>query len=455
MTLRFGTDGVRGVANSELTPELVLALGRATARVLGGAATTVTVGRDTRRSGPSVEAALVAGITSEGVDVELVGVVPTPAVALLSSRERTIGAVVSASHNGFADNGVKLFAPGGRKLTDDQEQALEAELHRLVDSPAADPDTPTGPGVGEVRSRQDGVEGHVAALVASLEGRRLDGLHVVVDCANGAAHRVGPEALRGLGATVTVLADQPDGTNINLGCGSTDPAALQAVVTEVGADAGLALDGDADRVVAVDAQGRLVDGDRLMAICALDLRARGRLRGDTVVVTVMTNLGFRRAMTEHGIGVEVVEVGDRNVLAALDAGGYGLGGEQSGHVVFPELSTTGDGLLTGIQLLDVVARTGVVLAELADRAMYRLPQVLRNVRVPDAAAATAAVAAEVESVRVALGDRGRVLVRPSGTEPVVRVMVEAPTEAEAEAACAVLTGALGAVVGPPVPSPAP
>ncbi len=442
--LKFGTDGVRGVANLDLTPEVVLALGRAAARVLPS--WRFVVGRDTRRSGPLLEAALVAGLTAEGVDVVALGVAPTPAVAWVAARDGIAGAVISASHNPFADNGVKLFGAGGKKLGDDVERALEDELHRLLRHEAAG-DPRTGDAVGTVLDGAEDVAAWAVSVGASIDGRRLDGLSVVVDCANGAVSRIAPGLLRSLGASVTVLHAEPDGTNINTGCGSTHPDDLQRAVVERQADAGIAFDGDADRALAVDADGRLIDGDQIIAISAIDRRARGALAQDAVVVTVMTNLGFRLGMAEHGIEVVEVPVGDRNVLEALAARGLSLGGEQSGHVIFTEQATTGDGLLTAVQLLDVMERQQRPLAALADEAMTRLPQVLRNVRVTSGASAAAdAVADHVAAVEAELGAHGRVLIRASGTEPLVRVMVEAPTAAEAEAAAerlAVAVAALG------------
>jgi len=430
--VKFGTDGLRGVAGTELTAELALALGRAAARILGGPR--FVVGRDTRRSSAWLEAALAAGLAAEGVDVELLGVLPTPGVAWHAARDGVPAAMISASHNPFQDNGIKLFAAGGRKLADDVEAKLEADL-LAASAPSAT--------VGEVRHRGDVAEPYVQHLVDTLGGRTLDGLRIVIDCANGAASAVAPAALRRLGCDVEVLAAEPDGVNINAGCGSTHPEALQARVVESGADAGLAFDGDADRVLAVDHLGRLVDGDHLIAMCAIDLAGRGSLVADTVVVTVMTNLGFRLAMPERRIGVVETKVGDRYVLEALDAGGLTLGGEQSGHVIFRELATTGDGVLTGVQVLDLVRRRGRPLAELADEAMTSLPQVLRNVRVAQKGLdVSRAIAAEVEAVETELGDRGRVLIRPSGTEPLVRVMVEAPTPELAESATARLVAAV-------------
>ncbi|MGH9234145.1 MAG: phosphoglucosamine mutase [Acidimicrobiales bacterium] len=432
--LKFGTDGVRGVANTELTPELALALGRAAARVLGG--DRFAVGRDTRRSGPMLEAALAAGLASEGAEVVLLGVVPTPEVAWWSAAEPAPAAMVSASHNPFPDNGIKLFAAGGRKLADDVEARLEAELARLTGTgDAGDRPVPTGAGVGRVGPARGANDGYAAAVVASIEGRRLDGLTAVVDCANGSAGVVAPRVLRDLGVDVHVLHDRPDGANINDGCGSTHPDGLARMVVERGADLGVAFDGDADRVLLVDAAGELVDGDQIIAMCAIDRQARGSLAADRVVVTVMTNLGFRLAMEKRGIDVVETRVGDRYVLEALDAQGLSLGGEQSGHVIFPELATTGDGLLTAVQVLDVVVRAGRPLADVAADAMTRLPQVLRNVRVAELdPAIVERLAGDIAAVEQRLGHEGRVLVRTSGTEPLVRVMAEAPTPAEAKAA---------------------
>jgi len=425
VSLKFGTDGVRGVANTELTPELALAFGRAAARVLGPGAA-FAVGRDTRRSGPLLEAAFVAGLAAEGVDALLLGVVPTPAVAWACADAGIPGAVISASHNAFADNGIKLFGAGGRKLSDETEDAVEA----LIDVAPTDP--PAGALVGIPLAAPNVVERWADAVVASLDGRRIDGLRVVVDTANGAASAAAGPILERLGADVTVIHDAPDGTNINEGCGATDTASLRQAVAELGADVGFALDGDADRCLAVDALGRDVDGDQILAILALDRRDRGALPDDTVVVTVMSNLGFRRAMDEHGVHVVETAVGDRAVLDALDERNLALGGEQSGHVIQRDLATTGDGILTAVHLADVVVRTARPLDDLAG-VMVRLPQVLRNVPLPRAGADVLdAVADEVAAVEAQLGATGRVLLRPSGTEPLVRVMVEAPTQAEAE-----------------------
>lgn len=425
--MKFGTDGVRGVANSDLTAAFALSLGRAAARVLGG--TDAVVGGDTRRSTAMLTAAFSAGMAVEGVTVHQLGVVPTPTIAYLAARRQVAGAVVSASHNPFWDNGIKLFAPGGTKLPDELEARIEAEVAALP-TPAGEPgELLTGSAV------HDDIAGYVDHLLGALDGRRLDGLRLVVDAANGAASTLATGVFAATDADVHVINDQPDGRNINAGCGATDPSALAAEVVRLGADLGLALDGDADRLIAVDHTGAVVDGDQMIALAALDLHRRAMLRDDTVVVTVMTNLGFRLGMERAGIQVLETAVGDRYVLEALDAGGLSLGGEQSGHVIFRELATTGDGLLTGIVLADIVRRAGRPLAELAAAAMTRLPQVLVNVavreRMPDA---SQRFAVEAAAVQERLGSTGRVLLRASGTEPIVRVMVEAEHEDTARAA---------------------
>ena len=447
MGVRFGTDGIRGVANDTLDTELVLALGRAAARVLP--AHTFVVGRDTRRSGPMLQAALSAGLAAEGADVVDLGVLPTPGVAWVAAARAVPAAVVSASHNPFSDNGVKLFAAGGTKLPDTAERAVEEELERIMGRVERGPKAPTGPGVGSMRRDDDATADYVEHLIDAAEGRDLAGLTVVVDCANGAASTVAPEVLCRLGATVHVLCSEPDGTNINAGCGSTHPELVAAEVVARRADVGLALDGDADRLLAVDHRGQLVTGDELLALFATDLAGRGRLAGNTVVVTVMSNLGLRLAMDASGIAVRETQVGDRYVLEALDADGLALGGEQSGHIVFRQLATTGDGILTGVLLLDLLRRAGRPLAELAAGAMQRLPQVLKNVAVPDPTTVVDAeeVRAAVAAWEEGLGSRGRVLLRASGTEPLVRVMIEAEDEHTAERAadelCAVVLAAAG------------
>lgn len=477
MVLKFGTDGLRGVAGAELTPEVALALGRAAARVFAhpapapesvppatvaheapgtpaqgtpaSPACPFVVGRDTRLSGPMLQAALCAGLAAQGVEVVDVGVIPTPGVAAVCAEHGWAGAVVSASHNPFADNGIKLFAPGGRKLDDATEAKVEAALGAALADPLGH-SCAAGRALGRIGadSSASGWYGHKVA--SALEGRRLEGISVVLDCANGAACEVAPKVLADLGAEVVeVLGATPDGSNINAGCGSTEPEALARAVLVTHADVGLAFDGDADRVIAVDAAGRVVDGDRLLALFARDLEARGRLRGSTVVVSVMTNLGFHLAMDAAGIAVEQTAVGDRYVLDALDAGGWSLGGEQSGHIVFKDLATTGDGLLSGVMLLDLVSRRGTPLFDLAESSMERLPQVLRNVAVSERESLAGAepVWAEVASVEARLGSTGRVLLRASGTERVVRVMVEAASEADALDAADRLEAAVRASLG--------
>ncbi|HEV3366859.1 MAG TPA: phosphoglucosamine mutase [Acidimicrobiales bacterium] len=432
VSTRFGTDGVRGVANVELTPELVLALGRAIARTIS--AETFLIGRDTRRSGLMLQAALSAGLASEGAGVVDVGVLPTPALAWLSATRDAPAIVISASHNLFADNGIKLFAAGGAKLGADTESAIEDELERILDPSVKGPRSLEGHGVGSLATESGLGESYVEHLGTLLEGRRLDGLRLVVDSANGAASELAASVFERLGAEVVAIGCDPDGTNINAGCGSTSTETLASAVVEHEADLGLALDGDADRLLAVDGNGAPANGDELLALFALDLAERGQLAGNTVVVTVMTNLGFRLAMEQRGILVKETAVGDRYVLAALDQDGFALGGEQSGHIIFRRLATTGDGLLSGLILADLVTRAGKPLAELLDGLVARVPQVLVNVPVPntellDGAEAVWSAVAEEEA---RLGDAGRVLLRPSGTEPLVRVMVEADGDGVAE-----------------------
>lgn len=431
MSLKFGTDGVRGVANDELTPELVLALGRAAARVLGTDRPYV-VGRDTRISGPLLQNALTAGLASEGATVIDLGVVPTPCVAALAVERDCMGAVVSASHNPFQDNGIKFLSRGGEKLTDAIEEKLEAELSAVLAS-AAKGERPVAHDVGAVsEDHTESVRLYERQLLSTIEGRDLSGLSVVLDCAHGASFAIAPVVFAAAGAKVTVLNNAPDGVNINAECGSTHPEGLQVAVVREGADLGLAFDGDADRVLAVDAAGQMIDGDHILAICALDRKERGLLKDDTLVVTVLANLGLKIAMDAHGVSVAETDVGDRYILEAMADRGWTLGGEQSGHIVFRDLATTGDGQLTGLQVMDVMARTGKSLADLAS-VMTRLPQVMINVRnvncpgLDEAKAVWDAVEVEAE----ALGDTGRVLLRRSGTEPIIRVMVEAQTEAGA------------------------
>ncbi len=440
----FGTDGVRGLANRDVTAELALDLSVAAAHVLGdigafaGQRPRAVVGRDPRASGEFLEAAVVAGLASAGVDVLRVGVLPTPAVAhLVADRGADLGVMLSASHNPMPDNGIKFFARGGLKLADAVEDQVEARLGEPWQRP-------TGTDVGRVVDDVAAFDAYVDHVVATAP-HRLDGLTVVVDCANGAASRTTPEALRRLGAEVVAIHDAPDGLDINDGCGSTHPDDLRAEVLRQRADAGIAHDGDADRCLAVDAAGELVDGDQILAVLALALQEQARLREDTVVVTVMSNEGFRIAMREAGIRVLDTAVGDRYVLETMRAGGYALGGEQSGHVVLSDHASTGDGLLTAVHLLSRAAATGRSLADLAG-VVSRLPQVLINVKDVDRARVDrdAGVRAAVAEAEGRLGDAGRVLLRPSGTEPVVRVMVEAGTPEEARDVAERLAGVVTA-----------
>jgi phosphoglucosamine mutase len=432
----FGTDGVRGVANRDLTAELALDLAVAAAHVLGEAGAPdryrshrpmAVVGRDPRASGEFLEAAVVAGITSAGVDVLRLGVLPTPAVAFLTADlGADFGVMLSASHNPMPDNGIKFIARGGHKLEDSLEAEVEAHM-------GAAWRRPTGAAVGRVRDvpaeADDRYVGHLVSTVAC----GLQGLKVVLDGANGAAYDVAPRALRALGAEVVALHCEPDGLNINAGCGSTHLESLQEAVPAHGAHAGLALDGDGDRCLAVDAGGQVVDGDQILAVLSLALRDHDRLKDATVVATVMSNLGFLQAMEREQVRVEQTRVGDRYVLERMRSGGFSLGGEQSGHLIMADHSTTGDGLLTGMHLLARVAETGQTLAGLA-AVMTRLPQVLVNVPGVDKARADddEAVQAAVREAERDLGAAGRVLLRPSGTEPLVRVMVEAESADRAE-----------------------
>lgn len=425
MQIRFGTDGVRGLANDQLTAEVALAIGRAAVIVLD--ASRVVIGRDTRRSGQMLEAAVAAGVCAEGADAEILGVVPTPAVAM-KSRD-AIGIMISASHNPFPDNGIKIFAEGGSKLTDAQQQEIETLSTELL---ATDSNPgPTGAEIGTIHYSEPGMEDYLSSLRDAIGRRSLTGMRIVVDCANGSNSEIAPRLLEDLHVRVDVIGAEPDGTNINDGYGSTDVTALAERVVRTGADMGIAFDGDADRLIAVDGDGRIVDGDQVMAICAKDMDERGVLKGRGVVVTVMTNLGFIHAMEELGISVVQTAVGDRYVLEELNSRGYSLGGEQSGHIIFRDVATTGDGLLAAVMLMDVVKRSGATLAECAASAMTKLPQVLANVAIKDPSAAVESLHDAVRKAEAELGDSGRVLVRASGTEPKVRVMVEAEDEERA------------------------
>lgn len=442
MARLFGTDGVRGLANKDLTAELALELSVGAAHVLGevgafGARRPFAlVGRDTRASGEFLEAAVVAGLASAGVDVVRVGVVPTPGVAYLTNEmEADLAVMLSASHNPMPDNGIKFFQRGGVKLDDSLEDAIEARLGESWTRP-------TGADVGRVTSDSKAIHRYVDHLVASLgEGASLKGLKVVLDCANGASSLTAVEAFTQLGADVTAISHTPDGENINLNCGSTHMENLQAKVVEVGADLGLAFDGDADRCLACDANGQLVDGDQIIAVLALALKEERKLHSDTVVATIMSNLGFVNAMKANGVKVDQTKVGDRYVLESMNANGFTLGGEQSGHVIMSEFATTGDGVLTGLHLAHRMVRTGKTLADLAG-VMTRLPQVMINVKGVDKlrAGIDPHVQQAVSAANKRLGDTGRVVLRPSGTEPVVRVMVEAATTEEAQRTCEELAG---------------
>jgi phosphoglucosamine mutase len=448
----FGTDGVRGVANADLTAELALGLSVAAAHVLAEAGTfeghraKAVVGRDPRASGEFLEAAVVAGLASAGVDVLKVGVLPTPAVAHLTGvLGADLGVMLSASHNAMPDNGVKFFARGGHKLADELEDRIEAvyQEHRT----GAPWDRPTGAGVGRVGEHLEGLETYVDHLLGVLPNR-LDGLKVVLDEAHGAASRVSPVAFERAGAQVVTIGAEPDGLNINDGYGSTHLDKLKAAVLEHGADLGIAHDGDADRCLAVDHTGEEVDGDQILAILALAMRERGVLRADTVVATVMSNLGFAIAMEREGIRLVRTAVGDRYVLEEMKENDFALGGEQSGHVIALDHATTGDGTLTGLLLAARVAASGRTLRDLAS-VMERLPQVLVNVRDVDKSRVSASpeLAAAVEEAERELGSTGRVLLRPSGTEPLVRVMVEAADIHQAESVAGRLADVVKSALG--------
>lgn len=433
MTRLFGTDGVRGAANGLLTADLALRLSQAAAVVLGhrhvpnGRRPVAVLARDPRISGEFLSAAVEAGLASSGVDVYDAGVLPTPAAAyLVADADADFGVMISASHNPAADNGIKFLGRGGHKLDDAVEDEIEAQMGQ-------EPSTPTGADVGRVQRFSDAEDRYVVHLLQSLGEVRLDGLKVVLDCAHGAASGCSPEAFAAAGAEVHVIGADPDGLNINDGYGSTHLDNLQEAVVAHGAHLGIAHDGDADRCLAVDASGDVVDGDQIMGVLALSLKDAGQLSHNTLVVTVMSNLGLKLGMQQAGVNVVETAVGDRYVLEEMRRGGYSLGGEQSGHLVFSNYATTGDGVLTGLQLAARVCETGKSIRTLADEAMDRLPQVLVNVKNVDKAKAKTdeAVLDAVTHAESRLGDTGRVLLRPSGTEPVVRVMVEAATAEQA------------------------
>lgn len=420
--LRFGTDGVRGVAIDELTTELARDLGRAVARVLRPGA--VVIGRDTRESGHILESAVVEGCAAEGVPVRLLGVAPTPAVAFAAERHGWVGVSITASHNPWTDNGIKVFASGGAKLSDAEQIEIEREWHAISTEPAP-------AAIGTVTPADEVMGEYFDHRIGIVGARALEGLRLVVDCANGAMSAVAPAVLAAAGAEVISINDAPNGRNINEGCGATSPEGLLAAVAEHGADLGVAFDGDGDRVLAAGSSGALVDGDQLILVAASDLVSRGLLRNKGVAVTVMSNLGLVRALEDIGVTVAVTAVGDRSVLAALEEHDFVLGGEQSGHIVHRAHATTGDGLLAAILLCESLVRRGVGLDEAAR--MEKFPQVLINVRTADKISDPAGeVATEIASAEARLGDDGRVLVRASGTEPLVRVMVEARDKVTAD-----------------------
>lgn len=446
MGVLFGTDGVRGVANRDLTPELAFRLGMAGAYVLKREVDRprIVVGKDTRISGDLLEAALTAGILSVGGDCIRAGVIPTPGLAYLTrALECCAGIVISASHNPMEDNGIKFFAGNGFKLPDE----VENEIEELVLKDDFDFPRPIGTGVGRAVEEREGAERYLRFL-KEMGGIDLSGLKIVLDCANGASSYVAPRLFSELGAEVTVLHGEPNGLNINAGCGSTHPRSLQDAVRSLGADLGLAFDGDADRLIAVDEEGNLVDGDQIMVICGLFRRKSGTLEGNKVVVTVMSNLGLREAFRKAGVEVVETRVGDRYIMEELLKNGGKFGGEQSGHIIFLDRTTTGDGLVTALELLRVVRETESPLSRLAAQ-MTRFPQVLVNVRVENkhALSDNPTIAGAVRKAEMRLAGRGRVLVRPSGTEPLVRVMGEAMDEDELREVVEELAGVIKEELG--------
>ncbi|MEM9781289.1 MAG: phosphoglucosamine mutase [Pseudomonadota bacterium] len=444
----FGTDGIRGRANRHpMTSEIALALGRAAGTYFcsGQHRHTVVIGKDTRRSGYMLEFALASGFVSVGVDVELLGPIPTPAVGMLTRSLRAdLGVMISASHNAFEDNGIKLFGPDGFKLSDDAEAAIEA---MMVEAGAPELAAPAD--IGRIRNLRDGRARYIEFAKSSLpRGRQLQGLNAVIDTAHGAAYATAPDVLWELGAEVIAIGNRPDGVNINVGCGSTDPSAAQAAVVANGADIGIALDGDADRVHVIDERGRVVDGDRIMALIATRWAREGRLSGGALVATVMSNLGLERFLTGHGIGLERTRVGDRYVVEAMRAGGYNLGGEQSGHIIMTDHVTTGDGLLAALQVLDAMVAANKPLSEIVDL-FEPLPQILKNVRFNGAARPLddPAVKAAIASGEQSLGNAGRLVIRPSGTEPLIRVMGEAEDQIHLEKVVDTICAAVAQVAG--------
>jgi len=425
MGLKFGTDGVRGLALEELKPDWVAKLASATAKVTG--VKTFAIGTDGRETGPIFAKALASGFVEEGSSYEYLGIVPTPTIAHVSSSQKIGGAVVSASHNQSEYNGIKFFLPGGKKLPDKVQEEIEFILQNEIFSPEIIKN------LEQSETREILINSWTASLTSSITSANLDGLLVVVDCANGAASSFAPQLFTDLGANVISIHDKPNGKNINLRSGSTDVSILAKTVKESGADLGIAFDGDADRSLAVDNDGSLIDGDCLMAIFANDMNERGVLRDETTVVSVMTNLGFHLAMTDLKIKTHVTPVGDRHILKALEENDWSLGGEQSGHIIFPDLASTGDGILTALQLLDIVKRSKTSVRSLSQSAMKKSPQTLRAVKLPKAGIEIIErLKPVIDEIEMSLGETGRVLVRPSGTEPILRIMVEAPTQEKVE-----------------------
>ncbi len=436
--LKFGTDGVRGEFGTELTTSYVAALARAAAKVLQ--CQLVVIGRDTRESGLALEVAIAESLTQLGVEVHLMGVAPTPAIAHAAATGDLVAFAITASHNRYTDNGVKIFGNGGRKLSDDEESRIEAELanelaKELAGSAVANQGT----------SHPEYLEKYCAALIATVPKNALAKLHIALDCANGALSNVAPDVFGALGATVSTIHAAPNGQNINHECGATNPATLSEVVKNVKAHIGIAFDGDGDRLIAIDNTGSIVDGDHLLAISAREMKRNGTLRNNKVAVTVMTNIGFHRAMTQAAIEVITTPVGDRSILAAIKDNDLSLGGEQSGHIIYHDLATTGDGLLAAIRLAVLVANSAQTFSQIASDAMTSFPQVLINVRVAKRAENIEQIfAEEILQAEKTLADNGRVLVRPSGTEPVVRVMVEASQHEIAESVATTLANAITA-----------
>ena len=447
--LKFGTDGVRGEFGTELTTSYVAALARAAAKVLQ--CKVVVIGRDTRDSGPALEAAISQSLSSLGIEVHLMGVAPTPAIAFAAVSSEAVSFAITASHNPYTDNGVKIFGRGGRKLTDEQESRIETELELELSGDvnrALDHQQSEAGSKSLAVSHPEYLERYCAALVAGMPKSALAKLHIALDCANGAMSEVASAVFTGLGAKVSVIHNSPNGKNINHQCGATEPSELKAFVKKIKADLGVAFDGDGDRLIAVDDSGSIVDGDHLIAISAQDMKRNGTLRNNKVAVTVMTNIGFHQAMKQSEIEVVTTPVGDRSVLIAIQENDLSLGGEQSGHIIYHDVATTGDGLLAAIRLSALIANSSQVFSQLASNAMTSFPQVLKNIRVAKLAENVAQIfATEIAAAEKILGDNGRVLVRSSGTEPVVRVMVEAQENHIAVSVATTLVTAITARLG--------